>query len=954
MAKRESDPVEVIKIEKPTETISSLGASTCSCKLQNDILLFGKKGLMMAVTIDKGELNVIHQISISGNIDQMWYQPQMKLLICIINKKLESFVLDLNKKASAEVFKRITSKQIKNVGPFECFSPFVKKGIVYIAAVDNRKKSGITIIESKPDGIFYTETKVWNADDKIVGCCFVNQHLVLVYQTKIQIITFFGKSDVITEKSINPFKGKPRFLPLQTYQILVHTGTCVYLIDETTINLIPNDYPVITISEMSPFVFFMQEFAQNKFYITYRLEPMTHSSTPSREFRRPEYIKGSFMHDSFPVFISSSYKQLIYFTPNPKWYETAIQNGHYQSAIEFITMLGNNSNENSEKFKQCAYTLGVINKVIEFYNDESNRTFQSIVTILNDFKMGNVSPKNVLIFLVLFIFQDYLPELFIHFKDWFPVSLENWKKDIVKSFPSGLVKNLQDSIDDLLRKRSSLLGEDNALTLVHHFNAQGHTVGDVIQQIITYLFAVKSQMTTTSDTTEVCENKTLFFTSFLVIVYFHSPNCKEMFDLLKMTKYLQKAVVLDMLKEQTTTNTKLLVEYYINQNHIDGVFNTPGIEYYDKRNATMRILSNTEITDNTKVTDKIMLLICEKLSLIGVQFTNQINEKISDELYLIFGKDKSRFSVTSVCDVIEHWDLSPLALHPSESTELRYRLSALYSDVRLGTTSDPAIAQVYINKVIKYLEIASQTNVLPYGGFVERFIDTIDQFPSLASAIKLEEVNCKAYKPRAAIGKLRGMDLLNLLLETVVELQKDEESLELIYDTAIESLVKFMTTLYNQKKFIQSVSSESVLQLLYSEEIRNIVKREYYPLRSVDNLFAEISLLIFTSDAPLETYFRFHNVLIEKMLPGLTLRFIWDIADPTMFPVAEDDNTIKRELKLFKESNGIKSILEGVICYLEKKKKLEGTLLTDCYLQYLSLQGIDRLDVTSQTYGTND
>lgn len=184
----------------------------------------------MVVSIDKGTLNVHHQYSFSGTVEQMWYNQQMHLLVCLINSKLESFVVDLSKKAANEVFKRITTKQIKSVGPYECFSTYVSKGVVYIAAVESKKKPSIILISSKTDGIFYSEMRVWNCDDKVVGCCFVNQRLIVVHPMKIEIISFFDTRDVIAEKPINQFKGKPRFLQLQTTQILVQTGDCVYSI----------------------------------------------------------------------------------------------------------------------------------------------------------------------------------------------------------------------------------------------------------------------------------------------------------------------------------------------------------------------------------------------------------------------------------------------------------------------------------------------------------------------------------------------------------------------------------------------------------------------------------------------------------------------------------------------------------------------------------------------------
>ncbi|EDR27337.1 hypothetical protein EDI_276480 [Entamoeba dispar SAW760] len=951
MNEERNDPIQVVKIEQPIDTITILSSSTCSCLLQNNILLFGKKGMMTAISLDKNKMTVLHQYSFSGTIEQMWYHQQMHLLICLINSKLESFQVDLNKKASNEVFKRITTKQIKNTGPFECFSTFVRKGVVFIAAVDTKKKSSITLIESKTDGIFYKETKVWNAEDKIVGCNFVNQNLVIVYSNKIQIITFFGKSETICNKSINPFKGKPRFLELQLNQILVHTGNCVYSIEEDTVNLVPSDYSVITISKMSPFIFFMLEFAHNKFYITYRLEPMTHTSPHSLDFRRPEYYKGSYMHEAVPVFISGTNKQLIYFTPNPKWYESAIQNGHYQSAIEFITLLGNNADDHSEQFKRCAYTLGVMNKIIEFYKNEENRTCENIITILNDFKMGGISPKNILVFLELFLFHDFITDLHTLFQDWFTVSIENWKKDMVKTFPGQLVKNLQDALEEVIKEKNTALKNSKSVPLQNRFNSEGHSTKEIIQAIVTYLMAVKSQIVNKEQIDgETSEEREIFYTSLVVIVYYLSPNSKEMLELLQNTKFLFKTVILKILEENTTINKKLLIEYYISQNHIDGVFNISGISYYDKRNAVIRILQKKENGDRNKIYKKIEELIEEKIENNGGRkFIEENNMKLQDELYLIFGKEKSVLDLDEICNIIEGWEFG--IKEENEINEFRSRLSCLYClkcYKEQGETEE--LGKEVIGKYIIHIGYASINNIILTEEYIKSFIEISNKYPSVVEKINYSIISPLYYKIRACIGLVQHQELMPMLLQICKELRGQEEILDNIYNDSFNQLVKFMLNLFNQKKITHSITNESLMTLLYSPSIQKVLKEEYIPLSRVNNLFAEISLIIFTSTNPIEVYHQIHQQIVEDHLPGTVIRFIWDLADPTTLPIKGGDEEIKEELKIFEGDEDRQSILEGIIGYLEKKKtkKPEGMLLTDCYLEYLKIATSDRLNATSK------
>lgn len=699
---------------------------------------------------------------------------------------------------------------------------------------------------------------------------------------------------------------------------------------------------------MSPFVFFMEEFAHNKFYVTYRLEPMDHKTKASPEFRRPEYFKGSYMHENVPVFISPSNKQLIYFTPNPEWYVSAIQQKHYQSAIEFITLLGDNADDRSEQFKKAAYTLGAMDNIMKFYQKEDERTVEAVINLVNDFKMGGISPKNILVFLVLFIFKDCIPDLYNLFQEWFSTSLESWKKDIIKSCPPTLVKTIQESVETVLNEKAIAVKKSGGKPLKTKFSEDANR-GVVIQSIMTYLLAVKSQIVDEAISAESVEQRELFYTSLVVIVYYQSPSSKEMMDLFTNTKYLLKSVVLTMLEKPTKVNSRLLVEYYISQNHVDGIFTTPGISYIDKRGALMRILQKNDVKDSSKIISRIKDLIIEKMkSSGGMGFIDDVNNSVESELFLIFGKNASKLTPEEVCTMIENWSFTPHEDIVPE--ELCHRLSTLYAKVVYKNNNDNVtFATLFIRKAIEYLNIAALYNIKVTDPFMFSFVEVIKKFPDIAKTINETTITPYYYKARAAIANAKKQNLLPVLINIIHDLQMNGiQVFDEFYEYSVPSLLSFLVSLYNQKKFIQSVNTESVLPLMYSTTVRKVIQDEYVPLVTVDNILAEITLLIFTSESPKETYEYVHTTVVSQHAPGQVLQFIWDLADPKEFPIPHELDAIENELKQYDTDNDIQCVLEGVIGYLEKKTENKGTTLTDCYLQYLKVAKVDRVDVTTK------
>ncbi|ELP94829.1 hypothetical protein EIN_247430 [Entamoeba invadens IP1] len=948
-----NDPIIVKRIENPADTIITLGQSTSSCQLQDDILLFGKKGLMTAVKIEGNKLVVLHQIHISGSVDQMWYNHQNHLLICLVDKKLESFQVDLTKRAAAEVFKRVETKNIKNVGNYECFSTFLKGKILFIAAVDTKKKSGITLIESKTDGIFYKETKVWNSNERIVGCTFVNQNLAIIFPSKIQIIRFFGQSEVVAEKNINPFKSKPRFLPLQLAQVLTHVGNDVYLIEENTINTILNEYPIINISKMSPFIFFMQEFAQNKFYVCYRLEPLTQASEKSDDFSRNEYFKQSYMHEDVPVFINTTLKQLIYFSPNPSWYESAVQNGFYKSAIDFITLLGNNADSkgNSEQYKSAAYTLWALKNIVDFYKNDESRNVQNVVQIINNLKMGNVSAKNLVVFLVLFIFQDFFPDLYERFLHWFNTTKNDWKKDMLKTFPEKLMKKLQDMIESVLQNESEAVEKSRKKKVPLKIETTAeHTKDEIIQTVISCLMAMRSQIVGTSKMDKENEDENeMFFTAIVVISYYSAPHSKAMVSLMKETTFLNRNVILEMLKEPTDQNRILLIEYYVAQNHLNNIFEIKNITYNEKRMAVIRLLENK--SDAKNIMAKVNVLINEKIR--EYYKKEGFNGKVQKELSLIFKSEV--ITVEDVCNGIASWEFSDM--NDGEIAEMRSRLAVLFVIYKMGLseTNKARYVSLYVSKVLEHLRLAEKSGAYVEEEYLNRFVDVVESSPECVKDVKEKDIPAKFYKVRCVVGVVRDTSepnsrkkhVLEVMVNIVNELKKDSNTLKEIYRGYLRALVDYLSGLSNQNLISQSVTEESVCIVLYSQATQEVLKKTYDMLKSVNNLFAEIALLIFSLDDFKNEYQKIHQEVVMSQAPGKMARFVWDLADPKENPIAGDEESIRQEIENYKSKEDIKNILEGVICYLEKKSKQEGTLLTDCYLKYLQVIGDEKDEVSA-------
>ena len=973
--KRDSDPIQVVKIEN-NDILQILSQSTCSCQLQNNILLFAKKGQMTAVSIDKDKINVLNQTTQSiGVMDQMYYNSQFRLLLCLMGNKLETFHIDTQKKAPNEFFRRVNIKQqIKNNGPFECFSVYYsskKKDTLFIAAVDNKKKSSITLIQSKTDGIFYNETKVWTAEEKVVGCCFVNNHLVLIFPAKIQIISFFGEAKIVNEKMINPFKGKPRFMSLETNQILVQTGGCVYLVDDSNITLVPTDYEVITITKMSPFIFFMLEFAHNKFYVSYRLEPIDIRTPASTEFRRPEYYKESYMHENQPVFINKATKSLIYFTPNPKWYETAIQNGHYKSGIDFIRSLGDNSDATSEQYKKAAYILGVIERMIDFYSKEENRTVATINSILDDFKMADMSAKNILVFVVQFLFNDFITDLYELFDDWFTIKVDEWEKDLKKSFPDKLINNLNELMKVLNETREQAQRDhmfkvkNNSIPMKHHFNDGNHSIKDIVFSIITLLMTLKSQTIKDDDngdkySTEIKNEKELFYTSLVVIVYYQSPESKDMFELLKNTNYLKTPVIMKLFKSDKLINKKLLIEYYISKNHIDMIFQLKDISYLDKRTALMRLLKKKENVDNNKIYEKIKELVEDKIvSNGGNAFIESNNFKLKDELYLIFGRDSPVKSIEEICQKIEDWKFNKTTLkitNDLEMMELNTRISCLYCEIclfnmikRKGNEAEiKRLAHIYVRKYLNHIVHASKLNLDLTEEYFQNFIEIIEKYPEFKHEVSNVDISPFYYKIKTIIEMKSENDILPILLKICKQLKRNEEKVEEIYSEGFNEMLQFMIELYNQKAFNQSVTNETIFPLLYSQHVQKILRENYQRLKSVNNILAEITFDIFSSENPKKEYLKIHEALVTENAPCAIIRYIWEIAHPLELPIPGDDEGIKNRLTEMKGKDERQSMLEGIISYLEKKQKNEGVLLIDCYLEYLKITTNDRFNVTNK------
>ncbi|KAL7714964.1 CNH domain-containing protein [Entamoeba marina] len=876
-----------------------------------------------------------------------------------------------------------------------------------ICIIEIKKQILIACFEEKKKMIHIAFVAVHTCDTKVTEMCFVGKLLLLVHETRLEIISIFDNALKCNEVVLNQKCPKARIIRIDSSQCVVHCGNEAFHCTSTTITQlkIPG-VQYVTYSEPFLFVLATQGDHQSLAFYTHPLESDVVKTVKQTKVALLEDVVT--VHPSAALFISSSRSRGYFFVPKNDWFFKAINSFYFEAALKFCENIPNFEDDSNRDYIRITRLCYCFERLARFYTDSTTRTIAFLSETFYQLQESHCPVKILLGVFVHIIFKDFVADLYDAFVKWFPAS--EWQNDLA-DLPCPAATKL--ALKRLLRGQS---------TATNNGKNPPRLSDEIENRLLNFLAALLYQLRPTfyekpedvDDPTKNPINKEdykLYLTSFLLILHKVNPRHDAIKRVVSQTDYLISEAIIDSL----TGNA--LIDYYINMNYLDGIFNMEGINLEVKKRslgavATTIPLTNITNKDVENFDRKAEIFLKEVLERNRTKPYDQQNTILGNEVFSIFGGRKMKVSPDVCVAHIKTWTLHDTYEHKNE---LRLRLcvnflrtlmdelhKASKDDVDFDTKSAWVTERTLV-AYLEYFEFVSAEKGLPEvpSSFVTSYCILVatsrDSAKRCFSAIR-PQLAVVYHKVRGALALLdsdedAADELRDMILHRDYPHRSDENSSKFTIEmtTVVQRAEREIIAFLKNSLDDVEVNSGNYRKVLRDnlDELRanyaacrscatcatlgvpcNLHKKCYRPfvLDTLTTLYSEAviySLVVFDNEK-FEEMYRTMSKACGKIVPDMLVAFFISFCQYQTLKIGSDIvQGVKDIISLVEDAYfdggdpdgelanaSLKVVMVPLVKYLKEyydaNVNVEYSYLIDCYLKYSKIGGNDELNATEE------
>ncbi|EDR29513.1 hypothetical protein EDI_349420 [Entamoeba dispar SAW760] len=753
-------PVDLTTFNIPDiNIVQRLQDATCGDTYEGNYVFGSNKrpGLTFINTKVEPPTQFYFELKLHGTVEQVYFIEQLNILITLQKNKIEVYTIGqpITSIASTESINRVNQEKRFHDLNFDLICPLVYKDSVLIACYEDKKRAvSIGLINSQ--GNIKAITRVHTSDSKVQGMIFLGKDLLMSCEEKIVVARFFENAVFLQEQKLPKKCIKNKVMKIDLVQCLVICDGDAYYCSSSKICKLKISN-VIFAAFVSPILYLINTTDSISYYVI----PLDNSISMVPEIVKQVTLEGyTNSHQFAPIFINPQKQQGLFFKPKEDWFFYAFSKFYFEAALKFsdkFPTLINKDKEGLIKITRFCYSCI---RIGNFYTNPECRNIDFLSETFYQLQQSNIPVKIILGVLVYTIIKDFFSEFFKHFEKWFSES--EWVNDL----------------SELPKESATKLARIRMFNSIKEATENGKKKMNVSQEVekefLTDLSSLLYQNNKTFfdlDTneedidfsTKIPKNKEdymIFLTSFLLILHRVNPTHEYIKEIVKQTDYLISDVVINGISGM------MLIEYYINMNYLDGIFNIPNISTELKLKALSAVAIDLSLTDSAdsnviNFDRKVELYLKEILEKNKSKTYDEINNILGKDVFQIFGGRKMKSTVAICIKHIKTWVLHDVFEYKNE---LRLRLCVLflrtlYEELLKHKSSDlnlDWLTERIILSYLEYFEFVASEPTLPqvpdqFVSYCSRLIFTTQTSAKKCFADKKDQLQQVYYKIRCSL-----------------------------------------------------------------------------------------------------------------------------------------------------------------------------------------------------------